>query len=169
MASNEQQTSRKQRRSGDGGVYLVVADKSAEFRIALDYAARLARGNRAHIGILSVIDRQDFQPWGEVEARMRHDLRKEAEELVWNVAGGLAEDIGLIPSFYLVEGGKIDAILEIIEQDKDIRKFILGGATGTHGPGPLVSYFTGKGLARLRLPLTVVPGTLSTEDIKGIT
>jgi nucleotide-binding universal stress UspA family protein len=156
-------------RRGDGGVYLVVADKSPEFRVALDYAARLARSNRAHIGILSVIDRQDFQPWGEVEARMSYELRKQAEDLAWEVAGDIAEDLGMLPTFYLLEGSKIEAIEEVVAQDKRIRKFVLGGATGSHGPGPLVSYFTGKGLGRLRLPLTVVPGTLHTEDIQVIT
>ncbi|MBF0335240.1 MAG: universal stress protein, partial [Alphaproteobacteria bacterium] len=36
------------------------------------------------------------------------------------------------------------------------------------GPGPLVASLVGKHAARLRIPLTIVPGTLSDADIDRI-
>ena len=48
-------TKRKGRR-GDGGVYLVVADESNEFNVALRYAARMAGNNRGRLGIAHAID-----------------------------------------------------------------------------------------------------------------
>ena len=62
-------------RRGDGGVYLVVADGSDEFNIALRYAARRAETSRAHVGILYIISVDDFQHWSNVEAVMRRELR----------------------------------------------------------------------------------------------
>ena len=48
--------------------------------------------------------------------------------------------------------------------DLSITKLILGGSVQSKSPGPLVSYFTGKGLSKLRVPLTIVPGNLA-EDL----
>ena len=46
---------------------------------------------------------------------------------------------------------------------------VLGADTGPRGPGPLVSELAGKYAGKLRVPLTIVPGTLSDEDVDAIT
>ena len=37
--------------------------------------------------------------------------------------------------------------------------------TGPEGPGPLVTHLAGKGLGKLRIPLTLVPGNLKREQL----
>ncbi len=37
------------------------------------------------------------------------------------------------------------------------------------GPGPLVSALTGKFFPKLTIPLTIVPGTLTDEEIDALT
>ena len=37
--------------------------------------------------------------------------------------------------------------------------------TGPEGPGPLISYLSGKPSARLRIPITIVPGGLTLDQI----
>ncbi len=46
---------------------------------------------------------------------------------------------------------------------------VLGAATGPEGPGPLVSDLVGKMAGRLRIPITIVPGSLTDEQIDAIT
>jgi hypothetical protein len=46
---------------------------------------------------------------------------------------------------------------------------VLGAATGTDGPGPLVSHLIQKMAGRLRIPVTVVPGSLTDVEISEIT
>ena len=41
-------------------------------------------------------------------------------------------------------------------------------ATGAKGPGPLVSALTTKFVGKLRIPITLVPGNLSIEEIDTI-
>jgi hypothetical protein len=55
-------------------------------------------------------------------------------------------------------------ITEVLARDHSIRRLVLGAGVGGT-PGPLVSYFTGKGLSQLPVPLTIVPGGLTPEDI----
>jgi len=68
----------------------------------------------------------------------------------------------------LREGARRDELLKLIDEDPSISILVLGAATGTKGPGPLVSAVTGKFVGRLRIPVTIVPGNLSVEAIENI-
>lgn len=155
-------------RHGDGGVYLVVADETDEFSLALRYAARMAKANRGHIGILSILNIDDVQEWEKVEAMMRREMRQQAEKFIWSVARKVNDLNGMIPALYVQEGPPDEVLIHLINEDSAIRMLILGGGTGGSGPGPLVSYFTGKGLGRLRIPVLVVPGHLDPQKIDAI-
>lgn len=158
----------KRGRRGDGGVYLAVADETHEAALALRYAAHLAKANRGHIGILHVMNIDDVQQWENIEARMRREMRAQAEKYIWSVARRVNEINGMIPSLYIQEGSHDDVLIDVINRDLAIKMLVLGGGTSVGGPGPLVSYFTGKGLGRLRVPVVVVPGHLDPQKIDAI-
>lgn len=158
----------QKKRRGDGGVYLVVADGSEEFEVALRYAARRAETSRAHVGILHVVNFDDFQHWRKVEAIMRKELRAEAEKEIWSIAKKVNDLNGMVPVLYIAEGTRTDAIINVINEDYFIRALILGGGTSAAGPGPLVQHFTGKGLGKLRVPVVVVPGHIELSKIDKV-
>jgi len=140
-----------------GGTYLVVADESEEFRIALRYAVRMANANKCRVGIVYVMQCQGFMHWGNVEKRVLEEQRQLAETVLNEACFEVSERGGQIPALYLEDGGRIDTLTNAIENDPNISMLILGGGTKGSGPGPLVSHFTGKGLSRLRVPVMVVP------------
>lgn len=146
-------------------VYLVIADETEEFQLALRYVSLLAKDNGANIAILHVMDQQEFQHWGEIQKRMEWEQRLEGEKLLFSAAQMAYELGGRIPALYLEAGGRLEVIVDVVNKDFNIRKLILGGATHGNNPGPLTTYFTGKGLVHLRVPLTIVPGNLTPEDI----
>jgi len=164
----EKEAAAKKGRKGDGGVYLVVADDSEEFGGAIRYAARRAETSRAHVGILHVTNVDDFQHWSKVEEIMRKELRTEAEKMVWSMAKMVNDLNGMCPVLYLAEGTRNEAIVNVINEDHNIRMLILGAGTGAAGPGPLVQHFTGKGLGKLRVPVMVVPGHIEAQKIDKI-
>lgn len=149
------------------GVFLLMADKTEEFSKALRYAARLAEYSHSHIGLVYVIEEQGFQHWGNIEERMQAELRIEAENCLHDMATKVNSITGERPAFYIEQGTKAEALVSIINKDHTVKMLILGGDT-QGSPGPLVSYFSGKGLGRLRVPLTVVPGHLEMSDIDNI-
>lgn len=155
-------------RRSDGGVYLVVADESDEFSLALHYAARQAKAHRARLGILNVIHIDEFQHWGNVEDMMRKELRDKAEKFVWSVAKRVNELNELTPILYIKEGEIKDVIVDVINEDESIKMLILAGGDGSGSPGSLVAHFSSKGLARLRVPLMIVPGHLDNQKIDDI-
>lgn len=152
-------------RRGDGGTYLVVADDSAEFTVALRYAARAAQARRAHVGIVHVVEMDELQQWGGVEARMRAELRQQAEQYIWSAAKTINEITGQRPALYISEGNRHKALIDIVNEDDEIVALVLG-AGGSNDP--LVGYFTGKGVSSINAPVMVVPGHLPPEDIDAL-
>jgi hypothetical protein len=148
----------KPMRKGDGGTYLVVADDSEEFKTALNYACRMAERYRAKVGILHIIENQDFQHWGAVEEKMKRELREQGERYLWSVAKAANDINGTIPSLYFAEGERGEAVLKTVQGDDHIVRLILAG--GVESAGPLITFCVGKGFTRLRVPLVIVPAHL---------
>ncbi len=149
-------------RKGDGGTYLVIADDSDEFKVALEYACRRAATRRAHVGILRILEDEEFQHWGAVEEKMRKEQRLQAETYLWSVAAIANSYDGVIPSLYFAEGEAGEALIRTVEADPHIVQLILGGTGGGH-PGPLVHFCMSKGLDLLKVPVVVVPPRLREE------
>lgn len=149
-------------------VFLIVADETTEFEHALQYGAHAAKANGAALGILFIMDNVDFTHWGGVEDRIQQELRQEAEQFLLKVATRLQDTQQQIAGFYLEQGSKIDAVSKTLENNKEITKLILGANSHSSDPGQLVSYFAGKGVPNLSVPLTIVPDHLDREDMRRL-
>ena len=66
------------------------------------------------------------------------------------------------------EGRAQDELVALINEEPSISILVLAAGTGQSGPGPLVSFLTGKLAARLRIPITIVPGGLTAEQIDAL-
>ncbi len=167
MAREEKPLKKRKSKNGTQGVYLLFVDDSEEFPLALEYGLALAQSNNAHIGLLHVVEDEEFQQWGTIQDKMRREMRENAENLVWSYAKRVDEACGMKSSLFIEQGNKFDAVVRIIDEDPNIKMLILA-ANDASNPGPLVAHFTAKGLARLRVPLVVVPGHLSEKDIEAV-
>lgn len=136
-------------------VFLVLADDSQDFNFALKAAAELAVESKGHVAVLAVLEDQAFQPWGGVEARMREESRKRVEDRLYEVADYLEEHGAGKPIFYVEKGVNRDAILNVVKNNPDISRLILGDGKGK--PNPLVHFFIDGGLHEIGIPLLVVP------------
>jgi hypothetical protein len=149
-------------------IYLIVADETEEFGSALRYASHAAKANNADVAILNVMAEQGFVIWGGVEEKVKEEQRQEGNKFLQEAARRLREIDGLEPILILEEGERVEAILRVISANPAIHKLILGGDTKARTPGPLVSYFSGKGMSRLPVPLTIVPDHMPPEKIDGL-
>ena len=149
-------------------VFLVVADESPEMPNALRYACRRAKRTGGRVALLYVMAPPEGQQWGAVVDLMREEARQEAEQLASRYAEIAATLTGQPPSIYIREGKSRDELLKLLNEDRSICVLVLGAASGSEGPGPLVSALTGKSASQLRVPLTIVPGALSEAEIDAI-
>ena len=149
--------------------FLVVVDNSVELHVALRFASLRAKKTGGRVALLYVVEPADFQHWMAVEDLMREEGRQEAEAVLQKYSAEVQEWSGKTPVFYLREGKLHDELLKLIEEDQSISVLVLGAATGTEGPGPLISSLTGKMTSDLRIPLTIVPGYLTDEQLESLT
>ena len=156
--------------SGRAGsrVFLVVVDESPELRNALRYACRRAKRTGGRVAMLYVMEPPEGQTWGAVVDLMREEARQEAEAIVARYADVAVSLTGQPPSIYIREGKSRDELIKLLDEDKSISVLVLGSASDSDGPGPLVSAFAGKLGNQLRVPLTIVPGALSEAEIDAI-
>lgn len=148
---------------------LVCVDDTPECRVALRFACRQAKKTGGGVTLLRVIEPADFQHWVAVEDLMREEARDEAEALLQELAAGVNEWAELMPELVVREGPKRDAVLTLIEEDPAISILVLGAASGPEGPGPLVNALASQMAGTMRVPVTIVPGTLSNAQIDELT
>ncbi len=149
-------------------VFLVVVDDSEEMNKALQFACRRAMNTGGRVALLYVVEPSEFQHWMAVGDLMRDEARSEGEQLLQRLAAQVNTLTGTLPVLYVREGGRRDELFKLIDEEPSISILVLGANTGQRGPGPLVAALTGKLVGKLRIPVTIVPGNLSDDDIDSI-
>jgi nucleotide-binding universal stress UspA family protein len=149
-------------------VFLVVVDETAEHRVAVHYAARRAAHTGGRLALLHVIEPVEVQHWISVQELAREERRDAAEQLLQQICDEVSPVAGAMPVVFIREGRAQDELLALINEEPSISILVLATGTGQAGPGPLVSHLTGKAAARLRIPITIVPGGLTLEQIDAL-
>ena len=75
---------------------------------------------------------------------------------------------GLTPTLVIREGDKIEEVITHITNDPEIGVLVLGAGTGKRGPGPLISALTGRRMADVHVPITIVPGSMTKDEIIAV-
>jgi len=145
--------------------FLVVVDETPECRLALRFAALRARKTGGGVTLLRVIEPPDFQGFMAVEKIYLEEAHAEAQEILQKLSAEVHSIAGIMPELVIRDGKKRDAILKLIEEDPGIRILVLGASIDREGPGPLVSSLAGQMAGSMRVPLTIVPGRLTPEEI----
>ncbi|MEH6474543.1 MAG: universal stress protein [Sneathiella sp.] len=161
--SGDAQTSKRRNK------FLVVVDDTPECKSAIRFACRRAWHVGGGVILLKVIEPPDFQHWMGVEQMMREEARAAAEELLQDLATEIQSDTNLIPEFVIRDGYIKDELLALIEEDPDIRILVLAASPDTGGPGPLIKSLVGEMSGTFAIPITVVPGNMSSSQLDAVT
>ncbi|WP_439816858.1 universal stress protein [Zavarzinia sp. CC-PAN008] len=149
--------------------FLVIVDGTPECRVALRYATRRALHTNGIVSLLYVIEPAGLQHWRGVEEIMREEARDEAESVLHDMAREVNRIAGLTPELVIREGKRREQLISLLEEDPEISILVLAAGTGKEGPGPLVSALAGQMSGSFRVPITVVPGSLSDGQIDALT
>ena len=161
----------KRRRSFESGhrpKFMVVVDETPECARAVHFASRRAARTGASMIMLSVVDPPDNFEWIGVGEAMIAEAQEEAQRLLDAAAREARRAAGVEPEQLIVVDDKTAAIAKVIDEDEDISFLVLAAGTGKYGPGPLVSAIAGKAAASFPIPIVIVPGGLSDEEIDAL-
>lgn len=162
--------SRKRRsyESGHKAKYLVIIDDSPECDRAIYYASRRVARIGASMIMLRVIETKDRnQQWLGVADIMRAEAHEEANAALERAAARANGVAGITPERVIREGEWAEQIIKLIDEDEDIMLLVLAAGTSAEGPGPLVSNI-GKTAGQFPIPVAIVPGHLSNEEIDAL-
>jgi nucleotide-binding universal stress UspA family protein len=158
-------TKRRAYESGHKPKCLVVIDETPECDRAVYYASRWAVRSGGGVVMLRVIqtDEQN-QEWRGVADIMRAEAHDEANQVLDRASGRANGLAAITPERVILEGNPSDKILELIDKDVDIALMVLAASIGAEGPGPIVTA-TAKNAGTFPIPVVLVPGTLTDDDI----
>ena len=164
----------KQRRSFEEGhrrKFLIVVDESQEVEAALYYAASRVQRSSGSIVMLYVIEPGELQQWTGVRQVQVDEETTKAKALfrLFRRKLSLAGFENIEMEDVIREGRQAEEILKLIHDDEDIAILVLGASVDAKGPGPLVaSLAAGRMAGGFPVPVAVIPGQLSLEDIKAL-
>lgn len=158
--------------SGHTRKFLVVVEEEApEVESALAFAANRVRRTGGMITMLYVIEPGDFQHWLGVKEIQREEAMQKAKA-VFRLNRRKLKSAGfedLTVEEVVREGKKADEISKLIDEDEDIAIIVLGASVDQSGPGPLISnLLTGGNAGNFPIPISIIPGNLSWEQITSV-
>ena len=149
-------------------LFLVVADDSKELHQALYYAARRAATAGGEIALFRCIEPVEGQLWGGVSEIMEAET-EQASKILLEELSNYCEKLGAPkPRTFVRKGTVHEELFNLIDSEESIRVLVLGVSTEHGNPGPLINYIINKGSNECRVPITIVPGNLSDEQIDAL-
>ena len=149
--------------------FLVCVDTTDECKVALKFACMRAKNSGGSVLLLYVIEPKELQHFAGIEKIMAKEAKEEAKNVLAELADSAMKDFNLKVQTITSNGKKYNQIVDLINKDKSISILVLGEAPDGMGSNDLINKFT-AGLTRsINIPLTIVPGNLSIEDLEKIT
>lgn len=150
--------------------FLLIADDSPEARLAAYFTARQAKRAGAAVILLHVVQPPEFGHWATVAETMRAEAYEHAEACLAEFAAIVEAERGEPPEKLIREGVIAEELRKLIDEDPLITILFLGASTSAEGPGPLVTALAKSPayLGKRPIPVTVVPGSLTREDLRKI-
>ncbi|HYW64852.1 MAG TPA: universal stress protein [Bradyrhizobium sp.] len=161
-------TQRRSYEAGHNPKCLVIVDDTAEWDRAVYYASRWAVRVGGGVVMLRVIETEDQnQQWLGVADIMRAEAHEEANAALDRASGRANGIAAITPERVIREGDSTEQILEVIDEDVDIAMLVLAANEGPEGPGPIITTMA-KTVGTFPIPVTIVPGNLSDEEIDAL-
>ncbi len=149
--------------------YLVCVDDSAHSRVAVRFACLRAKNAEGNVTLLTAIEPAEFQHWMAVEDVMLEERREDAERVLQDLAAEVNEWAGVMPSLSVRDGHIGEEILTAVEEDPNINFLVVGAAPPPNKHGKLISWLAGNAAERLKIPLVIVPGNLTDDELVNST
>ncbi|MGO4570722.1 universal stress protein [Microvirga sp. 2TAF3] len=148
--------------------FMVVVDQTPECSRAIHFAARRAARTGASMIMLSVVEPPDNFEWLGVGEAMIEEAQEEAQKQLENAASEARGAAGVEPELAIRIGDRAEQIIKLIREDEDISFLVLAAGSSKDGPGPLVSTLAGKAASTFPVPIVIVPGSLTDEEIDAL-
>lgn len=148
--------------------YVVCVDNSDVSRMALRFACIKARKRHIRLDILHVIPPSDVHAMGAVSEMIAQEQRQQAEEMLQAMAEEAFALMGEHPSLSIRTGKPSDEIITHMLDDPDANMLVLGVTPGSKSGNRVISYLTSQAGEKLLVPMMLVPGNLTDQQMEAV-
>lgn len=149
--------------------YLVCVNSEDYSQTALQFACKLAKTNNGLVTILHVIEPSEYHSFGGVEKAMQSEKQESAQELMDDLSQKASEWFGSATILQVKEGKIEDEIIEVVENDETINMMIVGAASDGASKSKILPPLVSSLGSKLSIPMMIIPGNLSDEQIDDLT
>lgn len=147
--------------------YLVCVDTGSEALVALRFACIKARKRGGQVAVLYVMPNADVRALPSIADKMRAERSAEAEKLLGVLREEALHFAEIAIDTIVREGSPGDEIIKYITEDVDTNMLVLGVPQGGKG-GKLMNWLAGQLGHKLLIPLMLVPGNLTDQQIEEL-
>lgn len=147
--------------------YLVCVTDNEESRVALKMACIKAKHHGGKVTVVHVIPPADMQTLFTVADRLKDEQRAEANKFIQGMSDAAFALTGVMPTIDIREGKIGDEILQAAMEDGDYVLMVLGFSEHS-GNGALIQWFSGQMGKKLLIPIMIVPGNLTDQQMQSI-
>jgi hypothetical protein len=148
--------------------FLVVLDDSKEMFNALRYAAQRSARTNGRVALLYTFETLEFSHWKAVEDIGEKELRKEADSKIKEYENFILKFTDKKPKKFIMKGDRVECIASFLNDNSFISNFVLASSESKANKDPLISSFTGKQSSKIKVPITIIPPTLTEEEIDNL-
>lgn len=149
---------------------LICVNDTEYSRVALRFCCNKAKNAGYPVEILHVIESMEYQNFLSMADVMRDEKHQEAEELLKRFSEEAYESFGITPSLMLKEGLVGEQIIAAVEEDHGINMLLVGTSPdNTASRGKLIPWLASQLGKSLQIPMLIVPGNLTDQQINELT
>lgn len=149
--------------------YLVCVNSEEYSRVALRFACHMAKKNKGSVIVLHVMEPVDYQSFGTVAEKMRQELREKAEKLLQSLAEMSGNESGITPVLLVREGLIEEEIISVVKEDDSINMLLVGSAPESSNKSKILPPLVAQSGNKLQIPILIVPGNLTSQQIEALT
>ena len=147
---------------------LICVSDAQESAIALQFGCLRAKRRGHRITILHVLEPTEFQGLAAITDAIREEREEEADDLLKNMEQ-LAGEYGIKhPGLMIREDSLSDGILSAIEENPNINMIMLAIHPESHRGPKLMAALTEELGDTIKVPIMMIPGNLSAEQIESL-
>lgn len=155
-------------RGEDGFVpskFLVCVDDSDVSRIALRFACIKAKKRGFRVEMIHVIEPGDVQALNLVADKMYEEQLEAAEKFTKKLAQEAENQLGISPDIVIRNGGAGEEIIQQLKSDQEANMLVFGVSTNRSSSAKLISWIAGQMGEDLMVPVMLVPGSLTDQQM----
>lgn len=147
--------------------YLVCVTNNEESRVALKMACIKAKHHGGKVTVAHVIPPADMQTPFNVTERLKEEQHAEANKCIQSMCDAAYALTGVMPTIDIRDGEIGEEIINIAMSDGDYILMVLGFSENSGG-GELIQWLSSQMGKNLLIPIMVVPGNLTDQQMQNI-